>query len=217
MTSYLVYSTVAQKWNRKIQCENSCRWISLPLYLVWERRSRTSFFGKTPLPASNNIWTKVQLSTKPDAVISTIILLSLIFFFNLHYNICNGRVSCKKLNGWEFGHWLTANFTFPAVTWKNIVWSFSTPLWCNKHLPGQSSSIIIAFEFFGMFVSTRTPSVLSWTVVLVFEIMNCFSMFKLFSMVKWLWQSTAFFVNNLWLIVCNWWAGIFVNIFRHFW
>jgi len=33
------------------------------------------------------------------------------------------------------------------------------PLGCYKHLPGQSASIIIAFEFFGMFVSTRTPSV----------------------------------------------------------
>jgi len=53
-------------------------------------------------------------------------------------------------------------FTFPAVTWKNIVWSFSMPLWCNKHLPGQTASIIIAFEFFDMFVSTRTPSVFLW-------------------------------------------------------
>jgi len=42
---------------------------------------------------------------------------------------------------------------------KNIVWSFSMPLWCNKHLPGQSASIIIAFEFFGMFVSLRNPSI----------------------------------------------------------
>jgi len=27
------------------------------------------------------------------------------------------------------------------------------------HLPGQSASIIIAFKFFGMFVSKRNPSV----------------------------------------------------------
>ena len=93
----------------------------------------------------------------------------------------------KKLNGWEFGHWLTANFTFPAVTWKNIVSSFSMPLWCNKHIPGQSASMTIAFEFFGMFVSTRTPSVCfgEGKVVLVFEIIYLFSTFKLFSMVKW--------------------------------
>jgi len=69
------------------------------------------------------------------------------------------RVSYKNLNEWEFGYWRTANFTFPAVTWKNIVWSFPMPWWCNKQLPGQSASIIIAFEFFGMFVSTRIPSV----------------------------------------------------------
>jgi len=39
MTSYLVYSTAALKWHRKIQCGNSCRRISPPLCLVWERRS----------------------------------------------------------------------------------------------------------------------------------------------------------------------------------
>jgi len=78
------------------------------------------------------------------------------FFFNLLYSTSNialprytvGRVSYKKMNEKEFGNWLTANFTFPAVTWKNIIWSFLMPLWCNKHLPGQSASIIIAFEFF---------------------------------------------------------------------
>ena len=32
-------------------------------------------------------------------------------------------------------------------------------LWCNKHLPGWSISIILVFEFFGMFISPRTPSV----------------------------------------------------------
>jgi len=68
MTTYLVYSTVALKWNRKLHCGNSCRRINLPLCLVWERRSHTSFFSNTFLPASNNFWTKVQLSTKSDAV-----------------------------------------------------------------------------------------------------------------------------------------------------
>jgi len=50
------------------------------------------------------------------------------------------------------------------------------PLGCYKHLPGQSSSIIIAFEFFGMFVSTRIPSVF-WggvKVVPIFEIIYLF-------------------------------------------
>jgi len=43
----------------------------------------------------------------------------------------------------------TTNFTFSAVTcWKNILWSFSMPLWCNKFLPGQSARIY-CFEFLG--------------------------------------------------------------------
>jgi len=67
MTTYLVYSTVAGKWDKKTQCGNSHRQINLPLYLVWERRFRTSFFSNAFLPASNNFWTKVQLSMKSDA------------------------------------------------------------------------------------------------------------------------------------------------------
>jgi len=39
------------------------------------------FFSNTPLPASNNFWTNVQLSTKSDAFLSTNILLSLIILF----------------------------------------------------------------------------------------------------------------------------------------
>jgi len=79
MTHYLVYSTLALKWNRKTQCGNSCRWIS-PLWLVCELRSHSSFLRNKPLPANNNFWTKVQLSTKSDAFLSTNILLSLIIF-----------------------------------------------------------------------------------------------------------------------------------------
>jgi len=115
--------------------------------------SHTSIFTSAPLTASKNFWIKVQLSTKSDAFSLTNILLSLILFFNLLHSISKvslprcSRVSYKKLNGWGFGHWLTANFMFSAVTWKNIVWSFSMPLWCNKHVPGQSASIIIAFHY----------------------------------------------------------------------
>jgi len=113
--------------------------------------SHTSIISSTPLPASKNFWTKVQLRTKSDAFSSTNILLSLIIFFNLLYSISKislprySRVSYKKVNGWEFGNLPTTNVTFPAVTWKNIFWSFSMSLWCNTHLPGQSASIIIAF------------------------------------------------------------------------
>jgi len=54
------------------------------------------------------------------------------------------------------------------------------PLWRNKHLPGQSASIIIALEFLGMFVSTRTPIVFcgGGKVVLVFEIIYLFFDFQ---------------------------------------
>jgi len=156
------------------------------------------FFRDTPLPASGNFWAKVQLSTKSDAFLSTNILLSL----NLFSTYCTvlrklrycdmGRVSYKKLNGREFGNWLTANFRFPAVTWKNIVWSFLMPLWCNKYLPGQNASRIIAFEFFWYVCLYAYPIRFlegkERKVVLVLEILGCtsFSTFKLFSMVKWL-------------------------------
>jgi len=51
MTSYLLYSTVALKWNRKIQCGNSCRRISL-LYIWCRSGIPHLFFSKTPLPAT---------------------------------------------------------------------------------------------------------------------------------------------------------------------
>jgi len=46
-----MYSTVALKWNRKIQCGNSCRRISFPLYLAWERHS-TPLFEQQPCLAA---------------------------------------------------------------------------------------------------------------------------------------------------------------------
>jgi len=50
------------------------------------------------------------------------------------------------------------------------------PLGCYKHLPGQSANIMIAFEFFGMFVPTRTPSHFlgGVKVVSIFEIIYQF-------------------------------------------
>jgi len=89
-----------------------------------------------------------------QAIFLTHILLSLQTFLNLLHSISKvalsgcGHVSYKKMNGYagEVRHWLVANFTFPAVTWKNIVWSFPMPLWCSKHLPEQSASIH-CFEF----------------------------------------------------------------------
>jgi len=112
------------------------------------------------------------------------------------------RISYKKFSGWEFGHWLTANFTFPAATWKNIVWSLSMPFWCNKHLPGQSASIIIAFVFFGMFVSARTPSVFlsGGKVVLVFE-----TTYLVLDLQVIFYGQTISIINSIsFQIVCDW-------------
>ena len=135
------------------------------------------FLAIHPCLPATSFRQRVQLSPKLDAFSSTIILLSPIIFFNLPYSISKtalprySHISYKKLNVWEFGHWLTANFTFP-----NIVWSFSMPLGCYKHLPGQSASTIVAFEVFGIFVSTRTPSVFlgGVKVVRIFEIIDLF-------------------------------------------
>jgi len=41
----------------------------------------------------------------------------------------------------------STSFTFLAVTWRNIVWSFSVPMWWNKHFPGQSAPAFIASSF----------------------------------------------------------------------
>jgi len=194
MTSYLVYSTGALKWNRKIQCGNSCRRISFPLCLVWERHPTPSFWQYTPVcqqqfldksSAQHEIicFFIDQYSAVSDNSFSTYCTV----FLKLCY--CDIVAFRPKINGWQFGHWLTANFTFSAVTWKNIVWSFTMPLWCTKHLPEQSASVIITFEFLvGVFVSTRTLSVFLGLgkVVLVFEIIYLFSTCKLSSMVKWL-------------------------------
>jgi len=119
-------------------------------------------------PPSNNFMTKVQLSTKSDAFLSTHILLSLINFVNLLYS--TSKMALPRHSRVSYKSWMdeqklvmdslqTINFTFPAVTWKNIAWSFSMPLWCNKHLPRKST--IYCFAFFGMFVSRVLSGVAS--------------------------------------------------------
>jgi len=93
------------------------------------------------------------------------------------------------------------------------------PLGCYKHFPGQSASIIIAFEFFGMFVSARTPSVFLGgsgscacfrNNIPFFQPSSCFLWSDGFD------NQQHFALNSLWLIVCHWWAGIFANKFCHF-
>jgi len=127
--------------------------------------SHTSIFSNTTLPASNNFWTKLQLNTKSDVFLSTNILLSLIKFFQPTYSslylklpyrdIVAFRTKIEWVRSWSLTH---CKLHVSRCDVKNIVRSFSMPLWCNKHLPGQSARIIVALEFL-VFVSTRTPSV----------------------------------------------------------
>jgi len=205
-----VYSTIALKWNRKIQCGNSCRRIGFPLYFCCGNGLPHLFLAIHPCrgeargvpgggtappkfclappvapqifrvtschcieilhrpltaplvakpappvaPPNENVWLRpctpacqkqfLDKSTAQHEIRCFFIdHYSAVSnnFFNLLYSISKialprySRVSYNKLNVWKFGHCLTANFTFPAVTWKNIVWSFLMPLWCNKHHP----------------------------------------------------------------------------------
>jgi len=54
---------------------------SVSLYIWCGNGILHPFFSNTPLPASKTFWTKVRLSTKSNAFLLTIILLSLIIFF----------------------------------------------------------------------------------------------------------------------------------------
>ena len=71
-----------------------------------------------------------------------------------------------------------------------------------------------------MLVFTRTPSVFLWggKAALGFA-MKGYTFFRHSSHL--LWSSDFdnqqhFVLNSVWLILCHWWAGIFVNKFRHF-
>ena len=138
-------------------------------------------FSNTPLPASNNFWTKIQLSKKSDAFLSANILLSLIIFFNLLYSISKialprySRVSYKKLNGWEFGHWLTANFTF--LLWRGKILSdhFQCPCDVINNFQDKLPALLSSFL---ECLSLRVPQAFLWRggkVMLVFEIIYLFS------------------------------------------
>ena len=117
-----MYSTVALKWNRKIQCGNSCRRISLPLCLVWERRSFVFgvgtafphlFFSNTFLPASNNFWTlssaqheiRCFLSTRFLAVFNDLFSTCCVVFPKLRYHdIVAFHTKIEWMRIWSLTH-----------------------------------------------------------------------------------------------------------------
>ena len=87
-------------------------------------------------------------------------------------------------------------------------------LWCNKHLTAQSASIVIAFEFFDMFVSRvaqaffggRENCACFRNNIPFFRHSNYFLWSNDFDN-----KSTAFKKNSLRLIVCHCWVGMFKN------
>jgi len=116
-------------------------------------------------PASNNFRTKVQLGTKSDAFLSTQVLLSLIkifstcctVFLKLRYRDIVEFRTKNRMDGEKLviDSLQTINFHFSRCDVENIVWSFSMPLCCNKHLPGKIP--FIALRFLGC-LSLRVPS-----------------------------------------------------------
>ena len=135
--------------------------------LVWERRAcalfqkytlacQQQFLGKSSAQHEIRCFFIHQHSVISNNFFSTYCTV----FLKLHYrDIVAFRTKIECMIIWSLTFCSIFRFPFIAIfTFPNIAWSFSMPLWCNKHLPGQSASITIAFKFFGMFVSTRTPS-----------------------------------------------------------
>jgi len=126
MTTYLVYTTVSGKWNKKIQCGNSHRRINLTLCLVWERRSHTSFFSNTFLPASNNFWTEVQLSTNQMLFINQYSAVS----NNLFSTCCSVflKLRYRDIVAFRTKNWMDENLVIDSLQTSRF------PLWHGQIL-----------------------------------------------------------------------------------
>ena len=154
---------------------------------MWERRCHTSFLARhSCLPATifgqkfSSARNQLLFVNQYSAVFNNLFSTCCSVFLKLRY---------RDIVAFRTKNWMDENMVidslqtsrFPLWRGKNIVWSFSIPLWCNKHLPAQNASIIIAFEFFGMFVSTRRLTQAFFgggKVVLVFEIRDLFFDFQ---------------------------------------
>ena len=79
------------------------------------------FFGNKPLPASNNFWTKVQLSTKSNAFLPTNILLSLIICFSTYCTVF-------VIVAFRTKTWMNENLVIDSLQTSRI------PLWRGKIL-----------------------------------------------------------------------------------
>jgi len=126
MTNYLVYSTVAGKLNKKIRCGNSCRRINLPLCLVWERRSHTSFFSNTFLPGSNNFWTNFSSARNQMLFINQYSAVSK----NLFLTCCSVflKLRYRDIVAFRTKNWMDENLIIDSLQTSRF------PLWRRKIL-----------------------------------------------------------------------------------
>jgi len=115
------------------------------------------FFGKTPQPASNNFWTKVQLSIKSDAFSSTNIILSLIHFFSTYCTVYL-QLRFRDTVVFRTKIWMYKDVVIYSLQ-TSCLQMLSTHFQCPcDAINTFHSSIFIAFELFGVFVSTRTTN-----------------------------------------------------------
>jgi len=116
-------------------------------------------------------------------------------FLKLHYrDIVTFRTKNQKDEKLVIDSLQTSRF----LLWRGKILTnhFQMSLWCNKHVPGQSANIFIAFQFFCNACLCVYPKRFyrgRGRVVVAFEIIYLFSIFKLFSVVKWLWINSIVF------------------------
>jgi len=141
MTSYLVYSTVALKWNRKIQCGNSCRRISFS-----ERRSHTFFSAVHPCLLATIFGQKFS-SARNQILFSDQYSVASNHFFSTYYTVFL-KLRYRNIVAENLVIWLTAHFrlTFPAVTWKILFDHFQCPCDAMDTFQGKVPTVFFGGE-----------------------------------------------------------------------
>ena len=86
------------------------------------------------------------------------------------YSTIFPKLRCRDIAAFRTKNWMDeqklvndslqiTNFTFPSVTGKNIVWSFSMPLWCNENIPG---TFIVTFCYVNSSVKMKNAPLLAY-------------------------------------------------------
>ena len=183
----------------------------------YEPGSHTSNFSNAPLPASNNFWTKVQLSTKQDAFLATSILLSLIIFTN--YCTAFLKFRYRDIVAFCTKNWMDVNF----VSDLDLLQTSRFPLWRGKILsnhfePPCDGKVHNCFRVFWYVFLYAYPKRFMGGRESCACFRNNIPFFRPSRYFQWSndFDNRQHFVSNfLWLIVCHWWAGNFVNKFCH--